>query len=511
MMLALGAKAQTPEAFNVTGSLATARYEHTATLLGNGTVLIAGGWNGGTTFSSAELYNPSTGRFSATGSMAVPRSSHTATLLNSGMVPYYFNLAAVPSAGGIVFEDASGHLSKADASGVISPLFAGSNGADAGPVKTRNLTYLTLGTWLASLSDGSVGAINGENTFIAASQRPVAGGSQKQDSKPPIPRTVNYLPSYIENTTTSNVTTSNYPCVMDATIWNPNRDYSTCTFAKPTDNIHETAQTYRTRNTATVRNFHGDIDNKAWDALAFIGHSVIVEPSGPSSEFSIGIEFFYPNNPGTTPGDQSSWDVTYQQLPHTLTPECLPPNNLTCPNYPNGVQNKLLNFEKDASTVTGLRNGPGQPWNYGNSAVTLAGPPQYPGPDHKPLLLVNKISQQVKILFFGACGLQPQLTQAGEVPVFLQMWDINDARYGTPETRPRAIIVPDATSVLGFDPNFTDLVYASGMWRTILKDLVVGKMTVQQAVNDANNTVTPTWPGQPKFTVLGNPATRLVK
>ena len=89
------------------------------------------------------------------------------------------------------------------------------------------------------------------------------------------------------------------------------------------------------------------------------------------------------------------------------------------------------------------------------------------------------------------------------------MWDINDIQYGTPETRPRAILVPDAASVTNFDPGAIDLVYASGMWRTILKDLVVGKMTIKQAVDDANNTVT--LPGQPKFIALGNPAVRLVK
>ena len=219
---------------------------------------------------------------------------------------------------------------------------------------------------------------------------------------------------------------------MDTTIWNPNRDYSTCQFAQPTDSIRQAAQTYRTRSVATVRTFRADMGNKGWEALAFIGHSVIVEPSGPPSEFSIGIEFYYPVFPGKTPGDDNSWDVTYADSPHNLTPECLAPNNFLCPNYPNGVLNKLLNFEKGANTVTGLRNGPGQPWYYGNSAVTLAGPPQYPGPDHKPLLLVDKISQQAKILFFGACALQPQLTQPGEV-----QYSCKCGTLMTPDTEPR--------------------------------------------------------------------------
>ena len=40
-----------------TGALGTARHQQTATLLGNGKVLIAGGWNG-SPLSSAETYHP---------------------------------------------------------------------------------------------------------------------------------------------------------------------------------------------------------------------------------------------------------------------------------------------------------------------------------------------------------------------------------------------------------------------------------------------------------------------
>ena len=45
--------------FKLTGSLNTARYAHTATLLSNGEVLVAGGENASGTLASAELYNPS--------------------------------------------------------------------------------------------------------------------------------------------------------------------------------------------------------------------------------------------------------------------------------------------------------------------------------------------------------------------------------------------------------------------------------------------------------------------
>ncbi len=73
--------------FTPTGSLKTARYYHTATLLDNGMVLIAGGQGSSGYLTRAELYNPATGTFTyTTGSMKVPRVYHTATVLDNGLV-----------------------------------------------------------------------------------------------------------------------------------------------------------------------------------------------------------------------------------------------------------------------------------------------------------------------------------------------------------------------------------------------------------------------------------------
>jgi hypothetical protein len=59
---------------------------HSSTLLPDGRVLIAGGYSGGGSSVRAYLFDPSTRSFSLTGDMTRPRVGHTAALLNNGKV-----------------------------------------------------------------------------------------------------------------------------------------------------------------------------------------------------------------------------------------------------------------------------------------------------------------------------------------------------------------------------------------------------------------------------------------
>lgn len=75
-------------AWRETAAMAHGRTGHSATLLPDGRVLIAGGWEEFDTLplASAEIYNPAANTWTGAGTMAIARGAHTATLLPNGRV-----------------------------------------------------------------------------------------------------------------------------------------------------------------------------------------------------------------------------------------------------------------------------------------------------------------------------------------------------------------------------------------------------------------------------------------
>lgn len=76
----------TTQVWSFTGDLTEARYNHTATLLPDGRVLVVGGGTNTGFSHTAELFDPVTRTWAPTGSLFSFRYGHTATLLTNGRV-----------------------------------------------------------------------------------------------------------------------------------------------------------------------------------------------------------------------------------------------------------------------------------------------------------------------------------------------------------------------------------------------------------------------------------------
>jgi hypothetical protein len=133
--------------FVPTGSMTTARAAATATLLADGTVLIAGGCGpGDNPLASAELYYPQTGSFRATGSMLVGHCSAAAAVLPNGQVliaggDSYANNKNTPIDYAEVYDPASGTFKA-----------------------TGRMVEPRSGAHLIPLTDGSVLVVDGATT-----------------------------------------------------------------------------------------------------------------------------------------------------------------------------------------------------------------------------------------------------------------------------------------------------------------------------------------------------------
>lgn len=149
------------------GSLPVARYDATATLLANGTVLVAGGLTGGypsSATSSAEIYNPANNTWTATQAMLVARFGAVARRLPNGDV-----LVAGGDTG-----------SAGDASNTSSAeLYEPATGSWAA---TSSLPYPTAFAQVATLQNGDI-LVNGgvSDYYTAAGSGPATGATKTYD------------------------------------------------------------------------------------------------------------------------------------------------------------------------------------------------------------------------------------------------------------------------------------------------------------------------------------------
>lgn len=197
--------------WTITGNLKTGRWAHTATLLPSGQVLIAGGddgaqLNGGTTLTTAELYNPITGSWTLTGSMNSPHANHAAMLLPNGkvLVAGGFVQGTGASSSCEVYDPATGKWTtignmdtkRSNFSATLLTtgdvlVTGGSNGS--GPIANAALCHIGLGyslSWQPQLSEvSSPVALSGSVLISGAQFRGVAEGSSgnSQDSSADYP------------------------------------------------------------------------------------------------------------------------------------------------------------------------------------------------------------------------------------------------------------------------------------------------------------------------------------
>jgi large repetitive protein len=156
--------------WTATGSLATARGSHTATLLPNGKVLVAGGdGTNNSALASAELYDPATGHWTATGSLGAARAGHTATLLPNGKVlvvgggdiraELYDPVTGVWTYTGSLVTARAGHTATLLPNGKV--LVAGGDGTNNSALASAELYDPATGHWAAT---GSLGAARYRHT-----------------------------------------------------------------------------------------------------------------------------------------------------------------------------------------------------------------------------------------------------------------------------------------------------------------------------------------------------------
>lgn len=155
----------TPDTFSPTGAPATGRTGFTATMFGNGLVLVAGGTgaDGATILNSAEIYSVSGGSFGITGNLNTARTGAVAVLLPTGKI-----LVAGGSSNGT----SNGALNTAElfnpVTGTFSVAGSGSGNAMAAARFGATATLLNNGQVLLAGGGNSGGVLNSAELYNPA-------------------------------------------------------------------------------------------------------------------------------------------------------------------------------------------------------------------------------------------------------------------------------------------------------------------------------------------------------
>lgn len=142
--------------WSTTGSLPTTLCGHTATLLPNGKVLVAGGsndFNAGPPTSAAQLYDPATGTWAPTGDLITARRSHSATLLPNGTVLV---------AGGVGL---GGYLSSAELYDPVAGTWSATGSLPVAVGNGQTLTLLSNSQVLVTGGQDSRGSLSGAELY----------------------------------------------------------------------------------------------------------------------------------------------------------------------------------------------------------------------------------------------------------------------------------------------------------------------------------------------------------
>jgi hypothetical protein len=181
--------------WTTTGSMTTARFEHTLLLLSTGKALAAGGrstTSGTTGLTSAELYDPTSGSWAATGSMSSGRRLHSMTQLPTSSNPTTSGKVLV--AGGI---SGSSSLTSAELYSVTSGTWIAAGSLNA-PRHAHTATLLADGRVLVA------GGLNGTTTLqTAATYNPASAAGSWTATTGPIP------PAGLKNHTATLIQTTN--------------------------------------------------------------------------------------------------------------------------------------------------------------------------------------------------------------------------------------------------------------------------------------------------------------